>query len=83
MGEKSEKKGSYGEERIIVVGLPDAAVRESVDRVSTALTSIGEELSCRSSPRFHGAHQLGLSFAARQNYHQSCSGRSTQGRAKL
>ena len=28
-----------GEERIIVVGLPDAAVRESVDRVSTALTS--------------------------------------------
>ena len=27
-----------GEERIVVVGLPDAAVRESVERVSTALT---------------------------------------------
>lgn len=33
-----------GEERIIVVGLPDAAVRESVDRVSTALTSSGYQL---------------------------------------
>ena len=33
-----------GEERIIVVGLPDAAVRESVDRVSTALTSSGYHL---------------------------------------
>ncbi len=28
-----------GEEKIVVVGLPDAAVRESVERVSTALTS--------------------------------------------
>ena len=36
--------GEPGEERIIVVGLPDAAVRESVDRVSTALTSSGYHL---------------------------------------
>ena len=28
-----------GEERIVIVGLPDAAVRESVERVSTALTN--------------------------------------------
>ena len=33
-----------GEERIVVVGLPDAAVRESVERVSTALTSSGYRL---------------------------------------
>ena len=33
-----------GEERIVVVGLPDAAVRESVERVSTALTSSGYHL---------------------------------------
>ena len=33
-----------GEERILVVGLPDAAVRESVERVSTALTSSGFRL---------------------------------------
>ena len=33
-----------GEERIVVVGLPDAAVRESVERVSTALTSSGFHL---------------------------------------
>ena len=31
----------YGEERIVIVGLPDAAVRESVERVSTALTNSG------------------------------------------
>ena len=30
-----------GEERVVMVGLPDAAVRESIDRVSTALTSSG------------------------------------------
>ena len=33
-----------GEERVIMVGLPDAAVRESIDRVSTALTSSGYHL---------------------------------------
>jgi magnesium chelatase family protein len=33
-----------GEERIVVVGLPDAAVRESVERVSTSLTSSGYRL---------------------------------------
>jgi len=33
-----------GEERIVVVGLPDAAVRESIERVSTALTSSGYRL---------------------------------------
>jgi magnesium chelatase family protein len=30
-----------GEERVVMVGLPDAAVRESIDRVATALTSAG------------------------------------------
>ena len=33
-----------GEERVVMVGLPDAAVRESIDRVSTALTSSGYRL---------------------------------------
>jgi len=33
-----------GEERIVIVGLPDAAVRESVERVSTALTNSGFRL---------------------------------------
>lgn len=33
-----------GEERIVMVGLPDAAVRESVERVSTALTNSGFRL---------------------------------------
>jgi len=30
-----------GEEKVVMVGLPDAAVRESIDRVSTALASSG------------------------------------------
>ena len=33
-----------GEEKVVMVGLPDAAVRESVDRVSTALESSGYHL---------------------------------------
>ena len=36
-----EVHGGPGEERVVMVGLPDAAVRESIDRVSTALTSSG------------------------------------------
>ena len=33
-----------GEERIVIEGLPDAAVRESIERVSTALTNSGFRL---------------------------------------
>ena len=33
-----------GEEKVVMVGLPDAAVRESIDRVSTAMTSSGFHL---------------------------------------
>ena len=31
----------YGETLVVIVGLPDAAVKESRDRVSTALTNSG------------------------------------------
>ena len=33
-----------GEQKVVVVGLPDAAVRESVERVSAAITSSGFHL---------------------------------------
>ena len=33
-----------GEEKVVMVGLPDAAVRESADRVSTAMESAGYHL---------------------------------------
>ncbi len=36
-----EVNAGYGETRIIIVGLPDAAVRESQDRVSTAMNNSG------------------------------------------
>src|SRR5690348_7539308 len=34
-----EVNAGYGDTRIIIVGLPDAAVREAQDRVTTALTN--------------------------------------------
>src|SRR3954447_9470969 len=36
-----EVNDGYGDTKIIIVGLPDAAVRESQDRVTTALTNSG------------------------------------------
>ncbi|HIM68140.1 MAG TPA: magnesium chelatase, partial [Verrucomicrobia bacterium] len=36
-----EVNDGYGETLVIIVGLPDAAVRESRDRVTTALTNSG------------------------------------------
>ncbi len=36
-----EVNAAYGDLKIIVVGLPDAAVRESIDRVGTAITNSG------------------------------------------
>lgn len=36
-----EVNAGYGDTKIVIVGLPDAAVRESQDRVSTALTNSG------------------------------------------
>ena len=36
-----EVNAGYGDTRIVIVGLPDAAVRESQDRVTTALTNSG------------------------------------------
>lgn len=36
-----EVNAGYGDTNVIIVGLPDAAVRESRDRVSTALTNSG------------------------------------------
>jgi len=36
-----EVNAGYGDTKIIIVGLPDAAVRESIDRVSTALGNSG------------------------------------------
>src|SRR6188474_1442578 len=36
-----EVNAGWGDTKIIIVGLPDAAVRESQDRVSTALTNSG------------------------------------------
>lgn len=36
-----EVNAAYGDLKIIIVGLPDAAVRESLDRVGTAITNSG------------------------------------------
>src|SRR5271155_5621784 len=36
-----EVNAGYGDTLVVIVGLPDAAVRESKDRVSTALTNSG------------------------------------------
>src|SRR5215469_8524148 len=36
-----EVNAGYGDTRIVIVGLPDAAVRESQDRVTTALSNSG------------------------------------------
>ncbi|EEF57712.1 YifB family Mg chelatase-like AAA ATPase [Pedosphaera parvula] len=36
-----EVNDGYGDSKIVIVGLPDAAVRESIDRVSTALQNSG------------------------------------------
>jgi magnesium chelatase family protein len=36
-----EVNAGWGDTNIIIVGLPDAAVKESRDRVSTALTNSG------------------------------------------
>ena len=36
-----EVNDGYGETLVVIVGLPDAAVRESRDRVTTALTNSG------------------------------------------
>lgn len=36
-----EVDGGYGDTVIVIVGLPDAAVKESRDRVTTALTNSG------------------------------------------
>jgi magnesium chelatase family protein len=36
-----EVNSAYGDIRIVIVGLPDAAVRESIDRVGTAITNSG------------------------------------------
>src|SRR3954466_15908928 len=36
-----EVNGAHGEPKIIVVGLPDTAVKESRDRVTTAITNSG------------------------------------------
>ncbi len=40
-----EVSAGFGDTRIVIVGLPDAAVRESQDRVTTALTSSGFKVS--------------------------------------
>lgn len=40
-----EVSAGYGATKIIIVGLPDAAVRESQDRVTTALNSSGFKFS--------------------------------------
>lgn len=40
-----EVSAGYGDTKIIIVGLPDAAVRESQDRVTTALNSSGFKFS--------------------------------------
>jgi magnesium chelatase family protein len=40
-----EVNEGYGDTLIVVVGLPDAAVKESKDRVSTALASSGYKFS--------------------------------------
>jgi len=36
-----EVNAGYGDTLVVIVGLPDAAVKESRDRVSTALTNSG------------------------------------------
>ena len=36
-----EVNAGWGDTRILIVGLPDAAVRESRDRVSTAISNSG------------------------------------------
>jgi magnesium chelatase family protein len=36
-----EVNAGYGDTLIVIVGLPDAAVKESRDRVTTALTNSG------------------------------------------
>jgi len=40
-----EVNAGYGDTKIIIVGLPDAAVRESQDRVSTACKNPGSRTS--------------------------------------
>ena len=45
-----EVNAGYGDTIIVIVGLPDAAVKESRDRVTTALVNSGYE--CDSTPFF-------------------------------
>ena len=40
-----EVNAGYGETIIVIVGLPDAAVKESRDRVTTAMTNSGFKFS--------------------------------------
>ncbi len=44
-----EVNSGWGDTIVVIVGLPDAAVKESRDRVSTAITNSGFELSRDSS----------------------------------
>ena len=44
--------GERGDLRVVMVGLPDAAVKESLDRVASALTNTGFQMP--STPRIIG-----------------------------
>ena len=56
-----EVNGAGGDPNIVIVGLPDAAVRESRDRVTTAIANSG--------------YYWRLLLAARSYDNQSCPGR--------
>ena len=80
-----EVNAGWGDTRILIVGLPDAAVRESRDRVTTALTNSGYRFPMgkttinlapadvkKEGPSFDLPIAIGM-LAASDQCHQPCS----------